>query len=42
MFEKILIANRGDQVPSGSAAAKPNCIAAEGRKGYFSAEAYHV
>ena len=42
MFEKILIANRGDQPPAGGAAAKPNSIPAEGRKGYFSAETTHV
>jgi hypothetical protein len=42
MFEEILIANRGDQLPSGSAAAQPNRIAAEGRKGYFNAETSHV
>jgi acetyl-CoA carboxylase, biotin carboxylase subunit len=33
MFEKILIANRGDQPPKGGAAAQPNRPAAEGRKG---------
>ena len=32
MFEKILIANRGDQLPLGSAAAKPNCAVAESHK----------
>jgi len=42
MFEKILIANRGDQPPSGGAAAQPNCPAAEGRKCYFTAEIKHV
>jgi len=42
MFEKILIANRGDQLPSGSAAAQPNGPAAEGRKGYFNAEINYV
>jgi len=42
MFEKILIANRGDQLPSGSAAAQPNSAAAKGRKGYFNAEVNHV
>ena len=25
MFEEILIANRGEQLPTGSAAAQPNC-----------------
>jgi len=29
MFEKILIANRGDQLPVGSAATKLNCVVAE-------------
>ena len=42
MFEKILIANCGDQLLKGGAAAKPNSNAAEGRKGYFSAETAHV
>jgi len=42
MFEKILIANRGDQLPSGSAAAKPKHPTAEGRQGDFAAEATHV
>jgi hypothetical protein len=35
MFEKILIANRVDQPPTGGAAA-------ESRKGYFIAEIKHV
>jgi hypothetical protein len=42
MFEKILIANRGDQPPAGGAAAKPDRMAAEGCKGDLSAETYHV
>jgi len=42
MFEKILIANRGDQLPTGSAAAQPNSAAAEGRKGCFNAEINYV
>ncbi len=42
MFEKILIANRGDQRPPGSAAAKPNRIAAASRVSNFNAEANHV
>ena len=37
MFGKVLIANRGDQLLPGSAAAKPNRRAAEGRKGGFAA-----
>ena len=32
MFEKILIASRGDQLATASAAVKPNCIVAESRK----------
>jgi len=28
MLEKILIANRGDQLPVGSAATKLNCVVA--------------
>ena len=42
MFEKILIANRGYQLPVGSAAAKLNRLAATRRQGYFAAEATHV
>jgi len=42
MFEKILIANRGDQLPSDSAAAKPNRTTAEGRQGDFAAETTNV
>jgi hypothetical protein len=42
MFEKILIANRGDQLPPGSTAAKPNRTTAEGRQGDFAAETSHV
>ena len=42
MFENILIANRGDQLPKGSAAAQPNRPAAESRKRYFTAETTHV
>jgi len=40
MFEKILIANRGDQPQSG-AAAQLNCAAAAGGRD-FAAEAAHV
>jgi len=32
MFEKILIANRGDQLALASAAAKPNSVVAESHK----------
>lgn len=42
MFEKILIANRGDQLPAGGAAAQPNCIVAESREGGFTTEIVHV
>ncbi len=42
MFEKILIANRGDQPTTGGAAAKLNRLAASRRQGYFAAEATHV
>jgi len=41
MFNKILIANRGDQPHSG-AAAKPHCIAREAYPGDFSPEYGHV
>ncbi len=42
MFEKILIANRGDQLPQGSAAAKPKRATAAGRQGGFAAETSYV
>lgn len=42
MLEKFLIANRGDQPPTGSAAAKPNCTVATGYKGDFAPETFHV
>ena len=42
MFEKVLIANRGDQLPHGSAAAKPNCTVAAGHKGGFAPEIPNV
>ncbi|KAI5912364.1 hypothetical protein PA01_19175 [Azoarcus sp. PA01] len=41
MFEKILIANRGDQARS-AAAAKPLCLACEACSGDFIAERTHV
>jgi len=41
MFEKILIANRGDQPRSG-AVTKLNRAAAEGSGGGFAAETTHV
>jgi len=42
MFEKILIAYRGDQLPCGGAAAQPNCSMAEGQQSGFATEAIHV
>lgn len=42
MFEKILIANRGDRLPTGSTAAKSNRVAAASRESNFNAEANHV
>jgi len=42
MFEKILIANCGGQLPRGSAAAQPNRPVAESHERYFAAEATHV
>ncbi|WP_255517332.1 hypothetical protein [Jeongeupia sp. HS-3] len=41
-FEKVLIANRGDQQPQGCAAAKPNCAVAAGYKCDLAAETAHV
>jgi hypothetical protein len=42
MFAKILIANRGDPLPSGSAATKPKRAMAAGRQGDFAAENQNV
>ncbi len=42
MFEKFLIANRGDQPPMGGAAAQPNRIAAVSSEGELTAEKNHV
>lgn len=42
MFENPLIANRGDQQPSGGTAAQPNRAAAKSRKRYFTIEEAHV
>ena len=42
MFEKILIANLGDQSPLGDAAAQPNRMAAEGRESDFTTRHRHV
>jgi len=41
MFNKILIANRGDQ-PQGGAATKSHCLAGVARAGDFTAGARHV
>ena len=38
MFDTVLIANRGDQLPQGSAAAKPHRAAPPGREGELAAE----
>jgi hypothetical protein len=42
MFKKILIANRGDRMPEGLAAAQPHCMAHAVRAGDFAAGAHHV
>jgi hypothetical protein len=42
MFEKILIAYCGDQLPTGGTAAQPNCVAAASRICDFNAETTHV
>jgi|GEM_PF-812680 len=42
MFEKILMAIRGAQLPIGSAAAQPNRPVAGSHKRYFTAEATNV
>ncbi len=42
MFDKILIATRGDQPPAGGAAAQPNCAVAASHKGNFAPETTHV
>lgn len=42
MFEKVLIANRGDQPPHGGALAQPNRTVAAGHKGDFALETVHV
>ncbi len=38
LFEKVLIANRGDQLPQGSAAAQPNRPVGEAHMGGFATE----
>jgi hypothetical protein len=42
MFDSVLIANRGDQLPQGSAAAKPNRTPPAGRGGEVAAESTDV
>jgi len=42
MLKKILIANRGDRLPSGSDAAKPDRAAATVRERGHAAEILHV
>lgn len=42
MFEKVLIANRGDQPPHGGAAAQPNRTVATGHEGVLATEIFHV
>ena len=42
MFGKVLIANRGDQRPSGRAAAQLNRAVAAGHRGGFAAGGIHV
>jgi hypothetical protein len=42
MFEIILIANLGDQPPTGGAAAQPNRVAAESREDGFTTETGYV
>jgi hypothetical protein len=42
MFDKVLIANRGDQPSLGGVAAKPNRLVAENHTGDFATEVRHV
>jgi hypothetical protein len=42
MFEKILIADRGDQPPLGGVAAKPNRTMAAGQQGDLTPETLSV
>ena len=42
MFDKILIANRGDDRREAAGAAKPNRIVRVAHSGDFTAEAKHV
>jgi hypothetical protein len=42
MFEKSLIANRGNPLPGGSAAAQPNLPVTGNRERCFATETAHV
>ena len=42
MFDKILIANRGDNECEALVAARPDCLVRAAHAGEFSAEARHV
>lgn len=42
MFEKVLIANRGDQPSADGAAARPNRLVAASHAGEFATETDHV
>jgi len=42
MFDKILIANRGDDGREASGAARPHCLVREAQAGDFTAETQHV
>jgi hypothetical protein len=42
MFNKVLIANRGDQPSADGAAAKPNRLMAASHAGEFATEVGHV
>ncbi len=42
MFDKILVANRGDNVRAARVAAKPDCMVREAHEGGFAAETQHV
>jgi hypothetical protein len=42
MFDKILIANRGDDGREACGAAQPHCMVRAARTGDFTAETQHV
>ena len=42
MFQKILIANRGDRCGAAAVAAKPECLARAACAGELAAGAHHV